>query len=60
MEEDPMGEMTKTLRTRLLDAYASLRAARETGDDFLADATVAEIENLERIAEGHGIPVPAH
>lgn len=50
-----MGEFTSTIQERLSDAYASLRSADATGDDQLADAQRADIEDLMRIASDHGI-----
>lgn len=45
-----MGEFRSTIQRRLSDAYASLHAAEAEGDHFMADARVAEIEDLRRIA----------
>jgi hypothetical protein len=53
-----VGELTTTIHQRLSDAYDSLRTARDTGDDLLADAQRAEIDDLRRIAASHGIDVP--
>ena len=53
-----MGELTATIRQRLSDAYDSLRTARDTGDDLLAEAQRAEIDDLRGIAARHGIEVP--
>lgn len=53
-----MGELTATIQQRLSDAYASLRVARDTGDDLLFEAQRAEIDDLYRVATSHGIEVP--
>ncbi|WP_202637908.1 hypothetical protein [Bailinhaonella thermotolerans] len=50
-----MGEFTATIQERLEQAYAELRSARASGDDFLADAQAAEIEDLRRVAAEHGV-----
>lgn len=50
-----MGEMTAAIEQRLSDAYESLRAAHDTGDDLLAQAQEGEIHDLRRIAADHGI-----
>ncbi len=53
-----MGEFAAVLRRRLEDEYASLGAARSAADDDLSEAVLAEIENLRRIAAGHGVRLP--
>ena len=50
-----MGEFTAVLQQRIEDECASLNAARAVGDDELSDALVAEIDNLLRIADRHGV-----
>lgn len=50
-----MGEFTTEIKKRLREAQTSLRDARAEGDDFLAEARIAEIEDLERLAARHGI-----
>ncbi|GAA4559587.1 hypothetical protein [Planotetraspora kaengkrachanensis] len=52
-----MGEFTSTIETRLDQAYKGLEEARSSGDAFLADALTAEIEDLRRLADDHGIPI---
>lgn len=52
-----MGEFTSTLESRLDQAYKGLQEAASAGDDFLADTLTAEIEDLRRLAEDHGIPL---
>ncbi|MEV1246065.1 hypothetical protein AB0L53_13880 [Nonomuraea sp. NPDC052129] len=53
-----MGEFTTTIESRLDQAYKGLREARCTGDDYLADTLTAEIEDLRRIADDNGVPLP--
>ncbi|MFI9590060.1 hypothetical protein [Nonomuraea sp. NPDC052265] len=53
-----MGEFTTTIERRLDQAYKGLTEARSTGDDYLADTLTAEIEDLRRLADDHGIPLP--
>lgn len=50
-----MGEFRAVLQQRIEDERASLNAARAAGDDELSDALVAELENLLRIADQHGV-----
>lgn len=50
-----MGEFTATIASRLDQAYRGLEEATSIGDDFLADTLTAEIEDLRRLAEDHGI-----
>jgi hypothetical protein len=59
-KETEVGELTTTIRQRLSDAYDSLRTARDTGDDLLAEAQRVEIDDLRRTAAHHGIDVPHH
>ncbi len=53
-----MGEFAAVLKRRLQDEYASLDAARCAADHDLTEAVLAEIENLQRIAADHGVPLP--
>ncbi|MEV4217933.1 hypothetical protein [Nonomuraea sp. NPDC049725] len=53
-----MGEFTTTIESRLNQAYQGLRDARSSGDDYLADTLTAEIEDLRRLADDHGVPLP--
>jgi len=50
-----MGELSSTINQRLSEAYESLRAARAEGDTYLTDTHQAEIDDLRRIAQDHGI-----
>jgi hypothetical protein len=50
-----MGEFMAVLQQRIHDGCTSLDAARAAGDEELSDALAAELENLLRIAERHGV-----
>jgi hypothetical protein len=52
-----MGEFRAVLKRRIQDESNSLNAARAAGDDELSDALVAELDNLHRIADRHGVLV---
>lgn len=52
-----MGEFTTTIESRLDQAYKGLQEATSDGDDFLADTLTAEIEDLIRLADDHGVPI---
>lgn len=53
-----MSEMARNLRERVLEATSSLNDAAETGDDYLAEVRVGELEELQRLASEHDIDVP--
>jgi hypothetical protein len=50
-----MGELAAMIEQRIAEASESLRTARAEGDAFLVDAREAEIDDLRRIANEHGI-----
>ncbi|MEV4064611.1 hypothetical protein [Nonomuraea dietziae] len=50
-----MGEFTTTIERRLCQAKRGLDEARSVGDDYLADTLTAEIEDLRRLADDHGV-----
>lgn len=50
-----MGELSRMIKQRLSEAYESLRNARDDGDPYLTDTHQAEIDDLHRIADDHGI-----
>lgn len=52
-----MGELSHMIEQRLSEAYESLRAARAEGDQYLTDTHQAEIDDLHRIADDHGIKI---
>lgn len=54
-----MGEFVTEITRRLREAHASLHAARAEGDDFLVEARIAEIEDLQRLAARHDVPLPS-
>ena len=53
-----MTEFHHEITHRATRALQSLRAAQETGDDYLASLKEAELENLARLAHEHGLRVP--
>ncbi|MCK7628017.1 hypothetical protein MUU72_33860 [Streptomyces sp. RS10V-4] len=40
---------------RIRNTEADLVRARESGDDFLAEVELAELEDLQRLADEHGV-----
>lgn len=52
-----MDAFTAGLLQRIRSTQTDLRQAREAGDDFLADVEQAELEDLQRLAAEHGVPV---
>ncbi|GGS02544.1 MULTISPECIES: hypothetical protein [Streptomyces] len=54
-----MDAFTAGLLQRIRTTQSDLRHARETGDDFLAEVELAELEDLQRLAAEHGVPVSA-
>ncbi|MEV4189843.1 hypothetical protein [Streptomyces toxytricini] len=54
-----MDAFTAGLLQRIRSTQSDLRHAREVGDDFLADVEQAELEDLQRLAAEHGVPVSA-
>ncbi|WP_187645441.1 hypothetical protein [Streptomyces sp. TRM49041] len=52
-----MDAFTAGLLQRIRAAESDLTYARETGDDFLADVEQAELDDLRRLAEEHGVEV---
>ncbi|HZB34179.1 MAG TPA: hypothetical protein VE465_28715 [Streptosporangiaceae bacterium] len=50
-----MGELAAMIDQRIAEASESLRTARAEDDAFLVDAREAEIDDLRRIANEHGI-----
>ncbi|MEU3598563.1 hypothetical protein ABZ714_07495 [Streptomyces sp. NPDC006798] len=54
-----MDAFTDGLLERIKAAETDLDLARETGDDFLADVELAELEDLRRLAAEHGVEVNA-
>lgn len=54
-----MDAFTAGLLQRIRTTQSDLRQAREAGDDFLAEVEQAELEDLQRLAAEHGVPVTA-
>lgn len=52
-----MDAFTAGLLQRIRTTQSDLRQARETGDDFLVEVEQAELEDLQRLAAEHGVPV---
>ena len=52
-----MDAFTAGILQRIRSTQSDLHAARESGDDFLADVEQAELEDLRRIAADHGVDV---
>ncbi|MFI8933617.1 hypothetical protein ACIG3E_38860 [Streptomyces sp. NPDC053474] len=52
-----MDAFTAGLLQRIKTTESDLEHARETGDDFLAEVELAELEDLHRLAAEHGVEV---
>ncbi|MBT2480450.1 hypothetical protein [Streptomyces sp. ISL-94] len=52
-----MDAFTAGLLQRIRATQTDLEQARESGDDFLAEVEQAELEDLQRLAAEHGVPV---
>ncbi|MFD9407306.1 hypothetical protein ACFWBN_09860 [Streptomyces sp. NPDC059989] len=52
-----MDAFTAGLLQRIRATQSDLMHARESGDDFLAEVEQAELEDLQRLAAEHGVPV---
>ncbi|MEU6853444.1 hypothetical protein ABZ901_26400 [Actinacidiphila alni] len=52
-----MDAFTTGILQRIRSTESDLRRARETGDDFLADVELAELEDLRRLASENGVRV---
>jgi len=53
-----MSEFANEITERVAQASTSLSEAAESGDDFLVDVRVGELEDLARIAADHDVEVP--
>jgi hypothetical protein len=53
-----MSEFANEITERVAQASSSLREAAQSGDDFLADVRVGELEELARVAADHDVEVP--
>ncbi|MEU0841021.1 hypothetical protein ABZ370_16320 [Streptomyces sp. NPDC005962] len=54
-----MDAFTTGILQRIETTQSDLTRARETGDEFLADVELAELEDLRRLAAEHGVEVSA-
>ncbi|WP_198351864.1 MULTISPECIES: hypothetical protein [Streptomyces] len=54
-----MDAFTAGLLQRIKTTESDLTRARETGDEFLAEVELAELEDLHRLAAEHGVEVAA-
>jgi hypothetical protein len=52
-----MSDFTTELRLRVVEAQQSLAEARETGDDYLVQLSLGQIESLARLASDNQINV---
>jgi hypothetical protein len=52
-----MSDFSTELRLRVTEAQQSLAEARETGDDYLAQLSLGQIESLARLATENEINV---
>jgi hypothetical protein len=53
-----MGQFIASIQERIRDGEAELRRAHEGGDDYLAEVRQAELEDLRRLANEHGVATP--
>lgn len=52
-----MQEFHSQIRQRAEEAQRSLAEARESGDDYLVEIRLGEMESLARIAADHEVPL---
>ncbi|MEU2564987.1 hypothetical protein ABZ626_37530 [Streptomyces longispororuber] len=52
-----MDAFTAGLLQRIKATESDLAQARRTGDDFLAEVELSELEDLHRLAAEHGVEV---
>jgi hypothetical protein len=52
-----MGDFEGGVRHRVRQARESLRAALASGDEYAAQVYTAELEEMLRLARGHGITI---
>jgi hypothetical protein len=50
-----MSDFTTEIRLRVAEAQRSLVEARESGDDYLVQLSLGEIESLARVAADHQV-----
>jgi hypothetical protein len=51
-------EFHAEMRDRAETAVKSLKQAEANGDDYLVEVRQAELENLARLADDHGLRIP--
>ncbi|MER8236312.1 hypothetical protein ACIRQY_11850 [Streptomyces sp. NPDC101490] len=54
-----MDAFTAGLLHRIRTTQTDLTRARETGDDYLVEVELAELDDLHRLAAEHGVEVSA-
>ncbi|NXY99456.1 hypothetical protein HYE82_34815 [Streptomyces sp. BR123] len=54
-----MDAFTTGLLQRIRTTQSDLQHARDAGDDHLVEVEQAELEDLQRLAAEHGVPVSA-
>ena len=52
-----MSDFSTELRQRVVEAQRSLAEARETGDDYLVQLSLGQIESLARLATDNQVSV---
>jgi hypothetical protein len=52
-----MDAFTTGIMQRIQNAENDLHHARETGDDYLVEVELAELDDLRRLAAEHGVAV---
>jgi hypothetical protein len=52
-----MDAFTTGILQRISATESDLRKARETGDEFLAEVELGELDDLRRLAAEHGVDV---
>lgn len=53
-----MTEFHAEIRERVQQALESLEAARRSGDDYMEEVRIGELESLAHLAAEHGLHVP--
>jgi hypothetical protein len=53
-----MTEFHAEIRARVQEAVASLEAARRSGDDYMVEVRLGELEGLAHLVAEHGLYVP--
>ncbi len=53
-----MNEFANEMTERVAQASTSLAEAQRTGDDYLVEVRLGELESLARVAQDHGLELP--